>query len=152
MNRKVTFLLLATCLLSAGAFASTPPASPLRIDDIVAQQTQIRDEALAGTGRYKDMPKATKDELLAKQAALLKMLDGKHDTGELSAAQRVEAFNTLEWIEAAINKDPDERMVCRRERRTGSLHVSTVCKTQRQIKDANERARRQMEGSSPIDI
>lgn len=151
MNRNVA-LVLAASLFASAAFANTPETAPLRIDDIVTQQTQIREDALAGIGRYKDMPKATRDELLAKQAALLKMLDGKQDTGELSVEQRIEAFNTLEWIEATINKEPEERMVCRRERRTGSMKTSTVCKTQGQIKESNERARRQMEGTTPIGI
>jgi hypothetical protein len=80
------------------------------------------------------------------------MIGDKQDPNELTKAQRLEAFNTLEWIEATINNTDDERVVCSRERATGSLRVTTVCKSQRQIKEAHERARRQMEGSAPIDI
>ncbi|MGY3266604.1 hypothetical protein [Lysobacter sp. HA35] len=151
MKRTFT-LLLAAGLFASSAFATTPPTAPLQIDAIVTQQAQIREEVLSGTGRYKEMPQATRDELLAKQGALLKLLDGKHDTGELTNAQRLEAFNTLEWIEATINKEPDERMICQRTRATGSLRTTTVCKTKRQIKEAQDRARKQMDGSMPIDI
>lgn len=151
MKRTFT-LLLAAALFASNVYATTPAPATLQIDAIVAQQTQIREEVLAGSGRYKDMPKSTKDELLTKQAALLKMLDGKRDTGELTKEQRLEAFNTLEWIEATINKDQGERMICQRERKTGSLRVTTVCKTQRQINEEHERARRQSEGSMASDI
>jgi len=99
------------------------------------------------------MAEKTKMELLAKQDSLLRLLGDKQDPAELSESQRTEAFNTLEWIEAAINDEHDERMVCTRERATGSNRVVRVCKTQRQIEEDRLRARRQMlEGSMPIDI
>ena len=43
-------------------------------------------------------------------------------------------------------------MICQRSRATGSLRVTTNCKTKRQLKEAEERARRQTEGSMPIGI
>ncbi len=153
MKRTFTLLLLVAGLFAPNVFAAAPAAvAPLQIEAIVTQQNQIRADVLAGTARYKDMPQKTRDELLAKQAALLKMLEGKQDTGELTREQRIEAFNTLEWIEATINKEPDERMICQRSRATGSLRVTTNCKTKRQLKEAEERARRQTEGSMPIGI
>ncbi len=150
-------LLRMLVLLLAGLFvqeamAADGPTAPLQLEQIVKQQSQIRADVVAGNGRYKDMPQTTKDELLARQDKLLKMIGDKRDPVELTKGERLEAFNTLEWIEATINKDPDERMVCTPERRTGSMRVTTVCKTQRQIKEDHERARRQMEGSTPIDI
>lgn len=143
-----------TLLLMAGMFATGAMAAtaPLQLNQIRAQQQEIRSDVIAGTGRYKDMPANTKTELLSKQDQLLKMIGDKQDPNELSKDQRLEAFNTLEWIEATINKSDDERMVCSRERATGSLRVTTVCKTKRQINEDHERARRQMEGSAPIDI
>lgn len=142
-------LLLVAGMFATGAMAAT---APLQLNQIRAQQQEIRSDVIAGTGRYKDMPANTKTELLSKQDQLLKMIGDKQDPNELSKDQRLEAFNTLEWIEATINKSDDERMVCSRERATGSLRVTTVCKTKRQINEDHERARRQMEGSTPIDI
>lgn len=137
--------------LALDAVAATS-AEPLQLDAIVTQQTQIRADVLAGNGRYKDMPQATRDELLARQGKLLKMIGDRHDPAELSKDERREAFNTLEWIEATINNEPDERMVCTRERQTGSMRVTTVCKTQRQIDQARARAQEQMLGTKPMDI
>jgi hypothetical protein len=145
-----------TLLLVAGMFAQTAMAAthlpPLKLDQIVTQQQEIRAGVIAGTGRYKDMPENKKAELLAKQGQLLKLIDGKADTAELTPAQSIEAFNILEWIEAAINNSDDERMVCRNQRKTGSNRMTTVCRTQRQINEAHERARRQTEGSMPLDL
>jgi len=147
-------MLPITLLLVAGMFASgaMAAAAPLELNQIRTQQQQIRSEVIAGTGRYKDMPANTKTELLSKQDQLLKMIGDKQDPDELSPDQRMQAFNTLEWIEATINRTEDERMVCTHEKRTGSNRTTTVCKTERQIKEDRDRARRQMEGSMPVAI
>src|SRR5690606_6559047 len=151
--KPVLPLLLAAVLFAPGAFAGSRDVKPLERGASVSQQTQIREQVLAGEGRYKDMPKETRDELLGKQSALLEMIGDKRDPAELSQAQRLEAFNTLEWIEATINKEPEERVVCTQERRTGSMRVTRVCRTQRQMDEDRDRARRQMvEGSMPLDI
>ncbi len=142
-------------VLAAGMFAQSALAAtaPLNLGEIKAQQQEIRAGVMAGTGRYKDMPETTKDELLAQQGRLLRMIEGKQDPSELTDDQRVEAFNILEAIEATINHAEDDQMVCVREKRTGSLQVVRVCRTQRDIREARDRARRQMvEGSSPLDI
>jgi hypothetical protein len=149
-------LRVAAVVLAAGLFAQAALAASgadgLQLGQIVDQQSRIRTDVIAGNGRYRDMPQATKDELLARQDKLLKMIGDKRDPGELTKAERLEAFNTLEWIEAAINKEPDERMVCTRERQTGSMRITTVCKTQRQINEARARAQEQMLGTKPMDI
>jgi hypothetical protein len=142
-------LLLAAGLFIQGVMAAD---APLNLDQIRTQQQQIRSDVMAGTGRYKDMPENTKIDLLAKQDRLLRMIGDKKDPSELTEEERLEAFNTLEWMEATINKTPDERMTCINERRTGSNRVTRICRTQQQIKEDHERARRQMEGSAPIDI
>jgi hypothetical protein len=129
------------------AAASPPPMKaaaslpPMKLDLIVTQQQEIRAGVIAGAGRFKDMPENTKAELLAKQGQLLKLIDGKADTAELTPAQSIEAFNLLEWIKAAVNSTDDERMVCRNERRIGSNRMTAVCRTQRQINEARQRTK-----------
>jgi hypothetical protein len=144
--------LVAAVLVVPGAMAGTPAVQPLELGAIVSQQAQIREQVLAGEGRYKDMSQKTRDELLEKQAALLKMIGGRGDPADLSQEQRLQALNTLEWIEAAVNSEEDQRMVCARERRTGSMRITKVCKTQRQIDEDRDPAHRQMEGNMPIDV
>lgn len=41
----------------------------------------------------------------------------------------MEAFNTLEWIEGAINGAEGERVTCRREKIVGSNRAIRVCRT-----------------------
>ena len=109
---------------------------------------QIRDDVMTQKGRYKDMSPDKRVELLSKQAALLTMLEGKKTAADLTAEQQMQAFNTLEWIEAAINNADDERMVCRREKPLGSTRTTRVCRTAAQEREAQERAREEMEPQS----
>ena len=151
MTRHLAWL-LAIGLFTPGLVAASAPAALLPLDAIVSQQNQIRDAVLAGDARYKDVPQETRNELLQRQQRLLQMIGDRHDPSQLSKAERLEAFNTLEWIEAAVNNESDKRMECSRERRTGSMRTVTVCKTQRQMAEERERARSQMLGTMPLEI
>ncbi|MEO6263605.1 MAG: hypothetical protein ABIO58_01310 [Luteimonas sp.] len=113
---------------------------PLQVSEVLAQQQSIRAEVQAGKGRYKAMPSSKREELLARQTKLMQLLDGKQTSSDLTEAQRVEAFNTLEWIEAAINRAEDERTICEREQPTGSHRTVTRCRTVAQIREEREAA------------
>ena len=123
---------------------------PLAISSITTQQQQIREDVIAQRGRYKDMPSATRVDLLSKQAEVLAMVEGKATSSELSAHDQVEVFNRLEWIEAAINNAEDERMVCKREKTLGSTRLTRVCRTVAQDRAAREAAREQLERGSDL--
>ena len=137
--RALFFAVLCMASFSV-ATAGASSRQPLQIGAVVAQQMQIR----AQKGRYKDMSSDTRVELLSKQAALLTMLEGKKTAADLTAEQQMQAFNTLEWIEGAINNSDDERLVCRREKPLGSTRTTRVCRTVAQEREAQERAREEM--------
>ncbi len=140
------------CAAAAVSLAATAGSQGLDLQKVRAQQTEIREGVLARSGPYKDMADKTRMELLDKQNRLLSIIEGKQDAAELNENQRTEAFNILEWIEGAVNGSTDERMVCERTRKTGSNRTVRVCRTEGEWREARERARRQMEGSMPIDI
>ncbi len=140
------------CAAATFSFAAMAARQGLELQQVRDQQAEIRAGVLARSGPYKDMPDNTRMELLDKQNRLLSLIEGKQDAAELNENQRTEAFNLLEWIEGAVNKAGDERMVCERTRKTGSNRTVRVCRTERQWREARERARRQMEGSMPVDI
>ncbi len=142
--RMMLFVALAG--MAFGAFAAV---APLKFDDVRAQQKEIRAGVVAGTGRYKDMPEQDKQNLLKEQDQLLGIIGDKKDPSELDEDQRVQAFNILESIEAAINKAEDERVICERYQKTGTNRKVTVCRTARTMREQKERARRAMEGSAP---
>ncbi|BDU18402.1 hypothetical protein [Lysobacter auxotrophicus] len=142
--RFVSAIVLGLALAAPAAFASVD-SRVLMLDDIRTQQTEIRDGVEARTGRYKDLSTSQRNELLNKQARMLQTIEGKHSTEELNAQQKTEVFNTLEWIEAVVNNDDDERLVCERRPVLGSTRKERVCKTATQWREEREAARNMMD-------
>lgn len=142
--RNLQYLLAAAIM----AFSISAHANqPLEINKIVTEQREIRAEVVAGSGRYKNMPLSKRQEILRKQDDLLRMLEGKETADELSEDQRMAAFNSLEWIEAAINNEDGERTICRRERTIGSNRTTRICRTEAQMAAERERAREELDRS-----
>jgi len=149
MRTLFASLVCASALLVSMPILATPKNQD--VGPVVTQQQSIRADVLAGKQPYKTMPSAKRDELLAKQAELLKLLEGKKTFAELTEAQQIDAFNTLEWMEAAINNAEEERMVCKREKPTGSNRTTTVCKTVAQIREEQEAARNAVDRTALCD-
>jgi len=142
--RFVSAIVLGLALFAPAAFASVD-SRVLMLDDIRTQQNEIRDGVEAGTGRYKDLSASQRSELLSKQARMLQTIEGKHSTEDLNAQQKTEVFNTLEWIEAVVNNDGEDRMVCERRPVLGSTRKERVCKTASQWREEREAARNMMD-------
>lgn len=139
----VTTLVLGLAF-GPGAFASTERSAQL-IDDIRTQQAQIRSDVESRTGPYKEWSDAQRHELLAKQQRMLHTLEGKRSTDDLTEQQKIDVFNTLEWIESVTNDAEDDRMVCERRPILGSHRMERVCKTEAQWAREREAARRALE-------
>lgn len=144
------FLPLLTAI--ALSFAAIAANHGLELQAIRDQQAQIRAGVMAKTGLYARLDDDQRHELLEKQDRLLAIMEGKQTASELNERERTEAFNILEWIEATVNNTGDERVVCERTRKTGTNRMVRTCRTEREWREERERARRQMEGSMPIDI
>lgn len=111
-----------------------------RADLIRDQQEEIRREANAKRGRYRDMDKQTRARLLGEQDKVFALLDGKASSRDLSRQDQLALFNSLETISAIVNRAEDERMICERTRQTGTNVSQTICKTVAQRRAERERA------------
>lgn len=131
---------LALVLSAPAAFA----AKVLDLGAVRTQQTEIRDGLIARSGRYASMSPETRTSILSKQATLFKLLEDKQTADELSENQRLEVFNTLEWIEATINGEDGEHLICRREKVIGTTRFTRVCRTAADEERMKEEARRRM--------
>lgn len=119
--------------------------APLELDQVRVQQQQIRADLIDSKGRYADLSPRRRDEILAKQDGLLRLIEGKQMPGDLSDRQQLEMINDLEWIQAAINEAEDQRVTCRSVKVTGSQMVKRVCRTAAQIREDREDARNSIE-------
>jgi hypothetical protein len=148
MRISKSLAMMALALILAVSAPATFASKVLDLNTVRAQQMEIRDGLMARTGRYASLPVDTRTTILSKQASLLKLLEDKQTADELSEPQRLEVFNTLEWIEAAINNEDGEQLICRREKTIGSTRVTRVCRTAADEARMKEEARRRMlEGS-----
>lgn len=140
--RLSSLILVAGMAISSFAVANQ---GGIRLDDIRKQQSDIREGVLSKSGRYRDLPENTRNELLSRQTRLLATIDGKQVADDLNQTERTEVFNDLEWIEAAINRAQDERMVCEYIRTIGSNRKQRVCRTAAQVQQEHERSREELD-------
>jgi len=131
--------------MAAVTASATPSAQPLRTDAIRSQQAQIRAGVEARTGAFTDLPASTRAQLLAQQALVLGLIEGKQTTADLDASTRSELFIALDAIDTMVNKASDERMVCQLHKTLGSNRKERVCSTARQIREAREAVRKQLD-------
>ena len=131
---------LLLSVASAAALASSDPQQG-SLQEIVAQQTRLRDEAINGVGAFKDMPAIERHALIQRQDRVLTVLDGIETIDQMRPDQRTQVLNDLEWIKATIAKVEDGRIVCEYTRIAGSNRMKSVCMTAREQREHRENAR-----------
>ncbi len=139
--RRFAFVLAVLAVLTAASAQAHPN---LEAAAIRSQQQQIRADAEARTGRYKDMPDAKRNDLFRRQGQVEGLLGNVQSTTELDETRRIQLFNNLEAISAIINAAEDERMICERTKLVGTNRPTTVCKTEAQRRHEREAGQREM--------
>ncbi len=137
-------IVIAIMLLSASIVAGANGVAQTNIEAIREQQQQIRLGVQERKGDYKDMSEADRSKILAEQAKVERLTQGKTSTSDLDERSRMELFNSLETIKAIVTSAEDDRMVCERVKRTGSNRPERVCKTVAQRRAEREDAVRDL--------
>ncbi|TDK29214.1 hypothetical protein [Luteimonas terrae] len=127
------------CIAADGVASDHPNLDAGAIRD---QQRELRTAAETGKGVFKDLPDARKREMFDRQDRVLALVRDRSRTTELTERQQIELFNNLEAIQAIIDSNEDERMICRRERATGTNRPQTICKTVAQRRAERESVER----------
>jgi len=124
------WMLFAVVLALAGVVHAGDGHGPeLRVADIMADQQRIRAEAEAEERGWDNIPLEKRQELATTQDQLMPLLEGKQTLGDLAPAERASAVEKLEKIEALALEAENERMVCMREKLTGTHRTQTVCRS-----------------------
>lgn len=121
------FALMLLAALSTPAIAN--PTANTDAQAILAQQQEIRTEATAKKGRYSHMDASTREKLFEQQGKVQQLLAGVTDTTTLGEHDQIALFNSLEAIEAIINKAEDDRQICERHKPSGSNRPQTICRS-----------------------
>jgi hypothetical protein len=144
IQKSLYAVVLSLTLFAPAAFAATDP-NLMEFEAIRAQQAEIRAGVESRTGIYKDLSSSDREQLLDKQRFVLATIDGKQSASDLNPQQKDSVFNSLEQIEAIINRAEDDRLVCQQVKQTGSNRKTRVCRTVAQMREDRERAERDMQ-------
>jgi hypothetical protein len=94
--------------------------------------------AMAKDGQYGKLQRGSEARLSNARQTIGDLLHDVSDPRQLSPDQRIELFNAHQEIASIINHQDKSRVVCTRERKTGSRLSTTECMT---VGEREERAR-----------
>lgn len=135
--------LIAVALLAAGTVSAKPKELPVTMtsDAPVAEQIQ-RVEAALHSEHYSEISLEDKSRVQQALGRIKMKMEGRTVVSELSPQDRTAVFNDQEVVNTIMTQAKDDsRMVCRREKSTGSNMAQNVCMTVAQRRKATENGR-----------
>lgn len=126
MSRALAIVLILWLGCDALA-AQAPVGTQASLDELVAAQKALRADIKSGKQTFAPDPQ---EEVLKAQDVIFAVAKDNPTEAELSEAEWVKVFNAQEQINQIVKASAaDERVVCRRERPTGSNRMRSVCHT-----------------------
>lgn len=138
-TRTWSGLLLMSVVLALPVKAEQSPRS---VAGIIEEQRAVREDILRLEGGWAAIAEAKRAAVIERQDSVLKRLSDIDTLEQLDPTQLTTLSNDLEWIRSVALDAEGERIVCTRERKTGSNRVERVCRTAAQVerdrRDASE--------------
>lgn len=112
------------------------------IDDTVPKilqtQHELRTKLDNPTGEYSKFSADDLNRMRRAQDKIFAMLDGVTALDQLNADQKIALSNELDQVKATLTQNEGNRLVCYRERKTGTNLVAKRCET---VQEREARAR-----------
>lgn len=125
--KQAFWIVLALCLSNAAIGAEQPSGAQATFVDLVAAQKALRKDIEAGKQTFSP---EQRESLYQAQDVLFALAEENPTDADLSEDEWVKAFNAQEQIHQIITEAAaDERVVCRREKPTGSNRKQSICHT-----------------------
>lgn len=145
IHRRVTGAIFALALASGALQASEPPQRQASLQEILAQQREIRAAVSAQDHRYAHLDAMRRSRLHEAQDRVFRLGEQALADGRLSADMQLQLFNDLKAIEALLVKqDVDDRMVCERVAIVGTRRYEMACMTRAERDARADSARKAM--------
>jgi len=152
--RSSPFLALAlgvSLALSAGATFAQAPEQPQTVSEILQFQHALRAKIDTANGEYSRFDEGQISRMKQAQDNVFRMLAGVNSLDDLNETQKIEVSNSLDQIKAILLANEGNRLICYREKKTGTNLLTKRCETyadreararetQQQMIDANNRA------------
>ncbi|HFK2921968.1 hypothetical protein [Stenotrophomonas beteli] len=142
MYRTTTLALMLSLGLAATVQAKAQKEA-VRMDATTPVSEQIRRvETAIGSEDYSEIGLEDKSRVQQALNRIKVKMNGREKVDELAAQERTDIFNEQEIVNTIMSRaQADSRMVCRRERLTGSNMPQSVCMTVAQRRKAQEDSR-----------
>jgi hypothetical protein len=130
--RSSPFLALAlgvSLALSAGAAFAQAPEQPQTVSEILQFQHALRDKIDKPNGEYSRFNEGQIARMKTAQDNVFRMLSGVNSLDELSENQKIEVSNSLDEVKAILLANEGNRLICYRERKTGTNLLTKRCET-----------------------
>ncbi len=130
MNMKPMAVVLCIALMWAGS-AAAGSDGPVGLQAILQQQHSLAADLDAGKVGNLKAPQV--EEIRKAQRQIFNATEGKADLDALESDQRAMVMNRVDKIKAivaAANAEDSEKLICKRERVSGSLTTRKTCATQ----------------------
>lgn len=147
--RQLALAALLTCTL-APAFAADDGVDDT-VPEILHTQHALREKIDSPSGEYKSLSSDAIGKMRAAQDRVFAMLDGVSSLDELNADQKVKLSNDLDQIKYLLANNDGNRLICHREKKTGSNMIQRVCETAAQ-RDANYEETQKRLGRGSYDL
>ena len=135
--KAVAVAVAALLALAAGPVFAGDDADDT-VPEILQTQQALRAKLDQPGGEYARLSQSNVSRIHRAQDKVFRMLNGVESLDQLNRGQRTELSNALDDIKAALAGDAGTRMVCHRERRTGTNLVEKRCES---VADREARAR-----------
>lgn len=99
------------------------------VPEILQTQHALRTKLDSPSGEYSRFSPNDLGTMRLAQDKVFRMLDGVSSLDQLNAEQRTDLSNALDQIRATLAQNESSRLVCHRERKTGSNLIEKRCET-----------------------
>lgn len=132
MRRLSYFSVVVGALLAFGlgaAMAGQQTDQPETVSGILKMQHELRARLEKPSGEYSRFDATAIRKMEAAQDDVFSMLDGVQSLDQLNAEKKTRLSNSLDEIKAVLLANEGSRMICHRERKTGTNLVERRCET-----------------------
>jgi hypothetical protein len=149
LQHCLSLALSASLLLcSATALADTSDTQsqqgPQTASEILQFQKDLRSKLDNPTGEYSQLSEKDIADMKHAQDDVFRMLSGVQSLDQLNLDDKTRLSNSLDEIKSILLSNRDNRLICRRERRTGTNLVEKRCETVAQREARSRDAKEQM--------
>lgn len=125
--KQAFWIAIVLCLSNPAIRAEQPSGAQATFVDLVAAQKALRKDIKAGKQTFSP---EQQESLYKAQDVLFALAEENPTDADLSEDEWVRAFNAQEQIHQIITQAAaDDRVVCRREKPTGSNRKQSICHT-----------------------